>query len=257
MTAIFATDVTPAIPVLVGERLAYLNKIEPSPIDRLRAMRETIPGRLIFTAGFGMEGQALFHMICEAGLDVEFVTIDTGRLFPETYELWAKTEERYGIRFRSLHPEPADLADLNNRFGANGFQWSKSARLACCHARKVAPLEKALAGAEGWITGLRADQSHARRSARFAEWDAHRDLIKAAPLFDWTRREVEDFCAANDVPINALHAQGFASIGCEPCTRAIQPGEEERAGRWWWEADSKRECGLHVVRREPAAAGDR
>lgn len=256
MTSSLATNFSEAIPLLAAQRLARLDRPAISPIERLRALRETIEGRLVLTVGFGMEGQSLLHMICEAGLDVEFVTIDTGRLFSETYELWARTEERYGIRFRSLHPEPTDLADLNNRFGANGFHWSKSARLACCHARKVAPLERALAGAEGWITGLRADQSHARRSARFVEWDAPRGLIKAAPLFDWTRQQVEEFCAANDVPVNELHARGFASIGCEPCTRAIKPGEEERAGRWWWEADSKRECGLHVVRREPAA-GDR
>jgi phosphoadenosine phosphosulfate reductase len=130
--------------------------------------------------------------------------------------------------------------------GINGFYYSKEARTGCCAVRKVEPLGRALAGAAAWVTGLRADQSGQRGSVALAAWDAERQLVKVSPLFDWTRAQVANFCAAEGVPVNELHAKGFLSIGCEPCTRALKPGEPERAGRWWWESDEARECGLHV-----------
>jgi phosphoadenosine phosphosulfate reductase len=219
---------------------------------RLRALRRELPGRLLFTTGFGVEGQIIFHLICADDLDIDTATLDTGRLFPESYALWAQTEERYGRRIEAVYPQARELQQLIARQGINGFYKSVEARLSCCHVRKVEPLGRALDGAQGWITGLRADQSRYRRSATFVEFDARRQLIKVNPLLDWTREQALDFARANDVPVNSLHTAGFASIGCAPCTRAIAPGEPERAGRWWWEAEGKTECGLHL--RPPSVA---
>jgi phosphoadenosine phosphosulfate reductase len=218
-----------------------------TPLERLRSLREAVPGRIVFTTSFGLEDQALAHLIFTERLDIDVATLDTGRLSPSTYQLCQDTEERYGRRIRSYHPDAAALAALAADIGANGFLHSKAARLDCCGVRKVEPLRRALAGAEAWVTGLRADQSNGRGSVALAAWDDEHKLIKAAPLFDWTRDAVAAFCAAEAVPINPLHAKGFLSIGCEPCTRAVQPGEDERAGRWWWETDEAKECGLHVA----------
>jgi phosphoadenosine phosphosulfate reductase len=216
------------------------------PGDRLEALRLGVSGRIVFTTSFGLEDQAIAHLIFTRGLDIEVATLDTGRLFPSTYKVWEETERRYGVRIRSWHPDPVALAAFVAGAGINGFYDSKEARLGCCHVRKVEPLGRALAGASAWVTGLRSDQSDGRGGVDLAAWDADRRLVKFAPLFDWPRERVADFCAAEGVPVNALHAQGFPSIGCEPCTRAVAPGEPERAGRWWWENDEARECGLHV-----------
>ena len=218
-----------------------------TPGERLASLRAAVPGRIVFTTSFGIEDQAITHLIAGQGLDVDLVTLDTGRLFPETYKVWQETEERYGRRIRSIHPDAAALAALVADAGVNGFYFSKTARLDCCGVRKVEPLNRALAGAAAWVTGLRVDQSDERGSVNLVSRDPERGLIKVAPLFDWSREDVADFCAAHDVPINDLHGRGFDSIGCAPCTRAIAPGEPERAGRWWWEQDEARECGLHVA----------
>ena len=218
-----------------------------TPLDRLRSLRAEVAGRIVFTTSFGLEDQALTHLIRTDGLEIEIVTLDTGRLFPSTYKLWQETEERYGTRIRSYHPDGAALAALLADSGANGFYYSKAARLDCCGVRKVEPLRRALAGAEAWVTGLRAGQSDARDTIPLATWDEAHGLTKVSPLFDCTRDAVAAFCAAEQVPINPLHAEGYPSIGCEPCTRAIRPGEPERAGRWWWENDEAKECGLHVA----------
>jgi len=217
-----------------------------TPLERLRSLREAVPGRVVFTTSFGLEDQALAHLIFTRGLDIEVATLDTGRLFPATYKVWAETERRYGARIRSFHPDQAALAAFVAGNGINGFYGSKEARLGCCHVRKVEPLARALAGAAAWVTGLRSDQSAGRGAVALAAWDQERGLIKFAPLFDWPRDRVADFCAAEGVPVNELHARGFPSIGCEPCTRAVAPGEPERSGRWWWEKDEARECGLHI-----------
>ena len=230
-------DPARAIPTLTGA----------TPLERLRALRDAVPGRIAFTTSFGIEDQALAHLIFNDRLEIEIVTLDTGRLFPSTYELWQATEEKYGRRIRSYHPDAAALAAMIADAGINGFLHSKAARLDCCGVRKVEPLKRALAGAEAWVTGLRADQSNGRAAVELAAWDEDHALLKVAPLFDWTRDAVAEFCAAEGVPINPLHAQGFLSIGCAPCTRAVQPGEPERAGRWWWETDEAKECGLHVA----------
>ena len=219
-----------------------------SPAERIARLRGEIAGKIVFTTSFSPEDQVILHLLAGRGHDVDLITLDTGRLFPETYALWSKTERRYGVRVRALHPRHGDLEALIERQGINGFYDSRAARIACCTVRKVEPLERALAGARGWIAGLRAEQSAHRKDMALVAAEAGRGLIKLNPLFDWTREQLLAFVSEQDVPINPLHAQGFASIGCAPCTRAIAPGEPERAGRWWWEEESKKECGLHSHR---------
>jgi phosphoadenosine phosphosulfate reductase len=216
-----------------------------SPIERLVQFRKNVEGKISFTTSFGLEDQALLHMIHDANLDVDVVTLDTGRLFPETYDLWAQTEHHFGRRIHAVYPRHDQLEPLVARQGINGFYDSREARTACCFVRKVEPLNRALQDAYGWITGLRADQSANRLSMDIVTVEADRNLLKLNPLFDWSRDQVVEFTKANDVPVNALHGKGFASIGCAPCTRAIKPDEPERAGRWWWEDETKKECGLH------------
>ena len=220
---------SPAIELIGGDTVA----------ERLHSAVAAVDGRIVLTTSFGMEAQLIAHHVFTERLPIEVVTLDTGRHFSETYNVWQATEERYGVRIRAYYPE----ADS----GINGFYYSKDARLACCHVRKVEPLKRALAGASAWMVGLRADQSRHRSSVALAGWDAHRALIKLAPLFDWTAESVAAECERLGVPVNALHAQGYPSVGCEPCTRAVQPGEPERSGRWWWEEDNTKECGLHMA----------
>ena len=217
-----------------------------SPAERIARLRREVDGKIVFTTSFGLEDQVILHLIAgeSAGIDIDVVTLDTGRMFRETYDLWAATERRYGRRIRAVYPAGDDLEAFVRQYGINGFYDSRDARAACCHARKVVPLARALAGASAWIVGLRADQSGNRQGTDVVTRDA-RGLLKVSPLFDWTREAVHAFALAHDVPLNPLHAQGFVSIGCAPCTRAIAPGEPERAGRWWWETDDKKECGLH------------
>jgi phosphoadenosine phosphosulfate reductase len=216
------------------------------PKQRVRRLRESIPGRIVFTTSFGLEDQALTHLLAEAGVDIELATLDTGRLFPQTYEVWSATEVRYGLRIRAFYPNGKALEELVADQGVDGFYGSVAMRKACCGVRKIEPLGRALQDAAAWVTGLRADQSEERRDLAFVDFDARRSLIKANPLLDWRREETLAFTRAHDVPINPLHSSGFLSIGCAPCTRAIQPGEDERAGRWWWERENSKECGLHV-----------
>jgi phosphoadenosine phosphosulfate reductase len=222
------------------------------PAERIAYLRAAIDGPIVFTHGFGVEGQLIFHWICERGVDVDVVTLDTGRLFPETYTLWAETERRYGRRIRAIYPNGPALERLVAKHGIDGIYESKQARTACCDVRKTKPLDRALAGAAAWITGLRADQNENRRERGLTSFDASRGVLKFNPLFDWTREAVLAEVRRLDVPINSLHAKGFASIGCAPCTRALCPGEPERNGRWWWEQNGNTECGLHLPRKRAA-----
>jgi phosphoadenosine phosphosulfate reductase len=222
--------------------------------ERLAAVRAQIPGRVVFTTSFGIEDQAIAHAIFSQALAIDVATLDTGRLFPETYDVWAQTERRYGVRVLPFAPEHRAVEALIAGQGIEGFRSSVEARLDCCAVRKVAPLARALHGAAAWITGLRADQSANRAQLLFALFDEERRLIKVNPLFDWTRQDTCEFVRDNDVPCNALHERGFLSIGCAPCTRAVMPGEPERAGRWWWEQSQNKECGLHVAHATSAVA---
>jgi phosphoadenosine phosphosulfate reductase len=241
--------VAPADESISGTSVLSLNdacaRLEPT--ERLALVVRNVSGPVVFTTSFGLEDQALTHLIAEAGVDCGFATLDTGRLFPETYAVWAETEQRYGIRVEAFYPRAGALETLVRENGINGFYHSTEARHACCGVRKVEPLGRALRGAAVWLTGLRADQSGNRQGLDFVSHDAERGLLKVNPLLDWSRDRVAELVRYGNVPHNTLHDQGFLSIGCAPCTRAVTPGEPERAGRWWWEQDQKRECGLHLT----------
>jgi phosphoadenosine phosphosulfate reductase len=215
--------------------------------ERLRLLREAVAGRGVFTSSFGIEDQALTHALSQAKVDFEVATLDTGRLFPETYDVWQRTEETYALRIRAFYPRAEAVEALVADQGVNGFYYGLDMRKACCEVRKIEPLARALEGVALWVTGLRGDQNAHRANLRFVEWDEERGLVKANPLLDFSRDDVVTYANANHVPVNALHEKGFVSIGCAPCTRAIKPGEPERAGRWWWESEEKKECGLHVA----------
>jgi phosphoadenosine phosphosulfate reductase len=239
---------------LAVTRAAQLTKVLVAlhPAERLKRFREEVSGPLVFTTSFGLEDQSILHMMREQALDIVVATLDTGRLFPETYALWAETERRYGLRIQAVYPQRRGLENLVRQYGIDGFYDSRGARSACCDVRKVEPLNRALTGAAGWIVGLRADQSSARQDAAMVAAD-ERGLLKLSPLLDWTREAVRSYAQTHRVPVNPLHDRGFLSIGCAPCTRAIAPGEPERAGRWWWEQDEKKECGLHNRSRAASA----
>lgn len=237
------------VAVRLADRLSALDLF-----GRLAAVRNAIAGRIVFTTSFGLEDQAVAHAIFVQHLAIDIVTLDTGRLFPETHQVWAETERRYGWRIHAIVPEHAPVEAFVARHGIDGFRTSVEARHACCGVRKVAPLGRALDGAAAWITGLRAEQSAERAEMRFAALDPVHRLIKVNPLLDWTRSRLADFVHAHHIPYNALHDRGFPSIGCAPCTRAVEPGEPERAGRWWWEQEEKKECGLHSRLVSPANA---
>ncbi|NRP71300.1 Thioredoxin-dependent 5'-adenylylsulfate reductase [Ensifer psoraleae] len=210
------------------------------------ALVADLEGRAVFTTSLGIEDQVITAAIGTDQLDIDVATLKTGRLFNETVALIDKTEETYGILIKRFYPEKADIDAYVAEYGVNGFYESVEARHACCGVRKLKPLARALEGASYWITGLRRGQSGNRATTPFAEADLERRLIKINPLADWDIETIRAHVAANAIPVNPLHARGYPSIGCEPCTRAIKPGEPERAGRWWWENDEKRECGLHV-----------
>ena len=215
--------------------------------QRLAAIAKMVEGPLVFTTSLGIEDQLITHHIATQNLPIKLVTLDTGRLFPQTYDVWQATEEKYGRRIQAMFPQAAATEALVADQGINGFYYAIEMRKACCHVRKVEPLNRALSGAKGWVTGLRGGQSANRDHLVFAEEDAARGLIKFNPLADYTREQVVDEVKALNVPYNVLHDQGFLSIGCAPCTRALKPGEPERAGRWWWEDEANKECGLHVA----------
>lgn len=200
---------------------------------------------LSLASSLGAEDMVLTDALCRLGLDVPIFTLDTGRLHPSTYRLMDRIHERYGRRLVVYWPEASAVEQLVREQGLNGFYHSPEQRRACCQVRKVAVLQRALAGQRAWLTGLRREQSPGRQAVALEEPDEHTGLVKLNPLVDWTREEVWAYLTQFSVPYNPLHDQGYASIGCEPCTRALEPGEEERAGRWWWEQASGKECGLH------------
>ncbi|MCC7310479.1 MAG: phosphoadenylyl-sulfate reductase [Sulfuritalea sp.] len=202
---------------------------------------------VVFANSLGAEDMVLTDMIWGEGLGIGIFSLDTGRLPAETYELMAKTERRYGRRLEVFAPRHDTVQDFVAGHGINGFYDAVEARKACCHVRKIEPLQRALAGKQAWITGLRAAQSPTRDKLKTVAFDHANNLVKISPLADWSEREVWVYLRANNVPYNALHDRNFPSIGCAPCTRAIQPGEDVRAGRWWWETPETKECGLHLV----------
>jgi len=211
---------------------------------RLRWIAERFPGRAAFSTSLGQEDQVITDAIFRQALPIRVFTLDTGRLFEDTYALLEATRARYGRDIEVFFPDTRDVEDLIRQKGPLSFRTSVPARKECCEIRKVRPLQRALQGVEVWITGLRREQSANRQTMRVIEWDEGYQLLKCNPLIDWSYPAVLDYIALEEVPDNPLHRQGFISIGCAPCTRAIAEGEDPRAGRWWWEL-SKKECGLH------------
>lgn len=215
--------------------------------QRIEALKDFPKQRIAFSTSFSFEDQAITHVIAGAKLPVRIFTLDTGRLFEETQTLHQKTCDTYGIAIHTFAPEAKDIQDYITKNGTNGFLKSVENRKECCRIRKVVPLARALKGADIWISGLRHEHSQTRSNLKAAEWDARDNVIKLYPLIDVTTDEVWSFIKAHNIPYNPMHDQGFPSIGCAPCTRAITPGEHPRAGRWWWEQNGAQECGLHMV----------
>lgn len=206
---------------------------------------------LVVASSFGPEDIALLHLVRAHAPQARIITLDTGRLHEETYALMERLRVEWSLPLEVYYPDAASVEALVHDQGLFGFRASIEARRACCHARKVAPLKRALAGAACWVTGMRREQSPTRSTVELLELElAQGKLYKLNPLVDWTRADLDAYTAANQLPIHPLEAQGFPSIGCAPCTRAIQPGEHERAGRWWWERPDDKECGLHPASRD-------
>lgn len=220
---------------------------QSSLVDALRIVTEQFPTETVFSTSLGQEDQALTDAICKNNLPVKIFTLDTGRLFYEHYDLLEKTNARYKTNIQVYFPHAKDVEEFVNNKGINGFYESVENRKQCCFIRKVKPLNRALEGAKIWITGLRSKQSDNRHDMKILEWDETRRLYKFNPLIHWSYEQTLDYIKENNVPCNPLHDKGFISIGCAPCTRAIEPNEDPRAGRWWWEL-SKKECGLHAAK---------
>jgi len=200
--------------------------------------------KVVFSTSFGQEDQVITSLIAKNSLPITIFTLDTGRLFQETYDVFHKTVKKYKVAIQTYFPDASQVENLLNTKGPNSFYESVENRKECCYIRKVVPLTKALKGNSVWITGLRAEQSENRNDLHLFEYDEKFEIIKFNPLLKWTLEEVQKYIDDNNVPQNSLHRKGFVSIGCAPCTRAIAPGEDIRAGRWSWESSHK-ECGLH------------
>jgi phosphoadenosine phosphosulfate reductase len=205
-----------------------------------------------YANSLGAESMVLTDLIWGSVPEIEMFSIDTGRLYPETYDLIERVQKRYGRTLRVYYPEASDVEDWVGKHGINGFREGLNERHGCCSVRKVEPFRRAVAGHGAWVTGIRRGQSAGRAMAAPVAWDAAYGLHKISPLLDWSEDEVWEYIRKKRLPYNALHDSGFPSIGCAPCTRAVQPGEDNRSGRWWWERSDSRECGLHPRRAVPA-----
>ena len=213
---------------------------------QLQYIIDRFPGEVIFSTSFGLEDQAITHFIASNNLPIKIFTLDTGRMFTETYTTWSSTVEKYPLTISAFYPEAQSLQEFISAKGPNSFYETVDNRKQCCFIRKVEPLQRALKGYKIWITGIRAEQSNNRHDMQIVEWDEVNQIIKIHPLLSWTWGQVKQYISRNNVPYNPLHDKGFVSIGCAPCTRATKPGEDFRAGRWWWEDASQKECGLHI-----------
>jgi len=214
--------------------------------ERLEKIVSVFPGKTIFTTSFGIEDQVITHKIFTNNIPVKVVTLDTGRLFPQTYEVFSSTIIKYKKTIEVYFPDYIDVENLVTKKGPFSFYNSKENRVECCRIRKVDPLNRALAGMECWISGIRASQSDNRNSMTDLEFDDTKKLFKFHPLFSWSFEDVERYIKENNIPYNSLHDKGFLSIGCEPCTKAVKPGDDFRSGRWWWENEGPKECGCHI-----------
>lgn len=221
-----------------------------SPTAILEFAAQEFKSKIRFASSMGVEDQVITHIIAKEKIPVEIFTLDTGRMFHETYELIEKTEARYDITIKIYFPDATEVEDMVNAKGINLFYKSIENRKMCCGIRKIKPLKRALEGMNAWVTGLRREQSPTRNDMQVVEWDEANQLIKINPLLEWTEQQTWDFVNQHKIPYNALHDKGFPSIGCQPCTRAIQPGEDIRSGRWWWENPDTKECGLHLKKKK-------
>lgn len=202
-------------------------------------------GRIALSSSLSIEDQTLTDIIVTQDKNTRIFTLDTGRLFPETYQLIEKTNMTYGIKIEVFFPDYHEVQRMVREEGINLFYNSVESRHRCCQIRKLEPLKRAFQGLDVWICGLRREQSITRQDMQVVEWDEMHQLIKVNPLISWTEQQVWEYIKMHSVPYNKLHDRGYPSIGCEPCTRAVQPGEDVRSGRWWWESPDHRECGLH------------
>lgn len=206
---------------------------------------ETFGGRVALASSLGAEDQILTHMVSSIDPSVRIFTLDTGRMFPESYDLLHRTNSHFGISIEVFFPDNSRVEEMVKSKGVNLFYDSIENRKLCCGIRKVEPLKRAFRGLDAWICGLRREQSVTRFKVDPVEWDEGNGLIKFNPLADWSEKQMWEYIRKNKIPYHALHDTGFPSIGCQPCTRAVKPGEDIRAGRWWWEEPEKKECGLH------------
>ena len=217
-----------------------------STLKILAYFAEKYKGEIAFSTSLGAEDQVLTDMIYKIHPLVRIFTLDTGRLFQETYNLLNITEKKYGIKIQLYFPSAARVEEMVKDKGINLFYESVENRQLCCQIRKIEPLRRALNGMKIWISGVRKEQSVTRQEFELIDWDESHKVIKLLPLVDWTESQVWDYLKEKKIPYNELHDKGFPSIGCLPCTRAIKPGESLRSGRWWWELPENKECGLHL-----------
>ncbi len=216
-----------------------------SPQEVLAYFIREFSGQIVFSTSLGAEDQVITHMIAEIDKNTDIFMLDTGRHFEETYDVYDRTCARYDMKIKLFFPNQSEVEDMVNEKGSNLFYDSVENRKRCCEVRKITGLKRALKPFDIWITGLRQAQAVTRKNMDRLEWDYNLHVLKLNPLIDWSEQDVWDFIKSNNVPYNRLHDKGFPSIGCEPCTRAIEKGEDVRAGRWWWENPETKECGLH------------
>jgi len=229
---------------LAEELSRRFKRSEPEEI--IRYFLTEFPGKVAVSSSMSAEDQVITHMAVGVDPQVEVFTLDTGRLFPETYDLIQRTNEHFGIRVRIFFPDHEEVEEMVNSKGVNLFYESEANRKLCCEVRKLRPLARALRPLDAWICGLRTEQSVTRIFTQHVEWDEKHGLIKVNPLAEWLEKDVWAYIRKHDIPYNPLHDRNYPSIGCQPCTRAVNPGEDIRSGRWWWETPEKKECGLHI-----------
>lgn len=226
------------------ELVPVLQNIPPQ--EALTILSREFEGKIVFSSSFSWEDQAISHIILSQNLPIKIFTLDTGRLFGETYYVWSRTNELYNTKIEAYYPNQELIERFVTEKGPNAFYESVENRKSCCYIRKVEPLQRALDGNKLWITGLRAEHSPERGDLPKLEWDQTNKILKFHPLLHWSTEQLKAFINENGIPYNTLHDKGFVSIGCAPCTRAVMPGDDFRAGRWWWEDKTSKECGLHA-----------
>lgn len=232
---------------MTKEEIVVLNKEleNATPQDILQRVLTVFGAKIALSSSLGAEDQVLTDMLIKTDPKARIFTLDTGRLFPETYDLIDRTSRKYKTKIEVFFPDHQKIQSMVNSKGINLFYESVENRKECCHLRKIEPLQRAFSTLDAWICGLRASQAVTRQNIEVVEWDENNQLVKINPLAKWTEEQVWEYIHTHKVPYNVLHDKGFPSIGCQPCTRAIEPGEDVRAGRWWWENPETKECGLH------------